>query len=330
MRASRLLTIMMLLQARGRLSAETLAEELEVSVRTVYRDVDQLSASGVPIYAETGRNGGFELLDGWRTRLTGLTAAEAQALFLSGLPGPAAQLGLGNAMATAELKLLAALPADWQHEATRISARFHLDPQGWFQPADQEEHLKTIAEAVWAEKRLAVRYESWKATADRVLEPLGLVLKGGTWYMVAMRDGMVRTYRLANIRALSVTGESFRRPDNFDLPRFWAEAMVRFAQDIYVGEAEVRASALGVARLKEMGPVVRLAIEAREWPADADGWTRLIIPTEDLAFSVRELSKIGPELEVLSPAELRAGVADIARRMAELYAQDIGDAAPRV
>ncbi|MDO8358623.1 MAG: HTH domain-containing protein, partial [Devosia sp.] len=132
MRASRLLSIMMLLQAKGRMSAETLAGDLEVSVRTIYRDIDQLSAAGVPVYADIGRNGGFALLDGWRTRLTGLTAPEARALFLSGLPGPAGELGLGDEVAAAELKLLAALPADWQGEARRMASRFHLDPKGWF------------------------------------------------------------------------------------------------------------------------------------------------------------------------------------------------------
>src|SRR3954447_22965589 len=179
MRASRLLSIMMLLQAKGRMSAETLAEELEVSVRTIYRDIDQLSAAGVPVYADIGRNGGFALLDGWRTRLTGLTAPEARALFLSGLPGPAGELGLGDEVAAAELKLLAALPADWQDEATRMSSRFHLDPRGWFQPGHKPEFLKVVADAVWKETRLTLRYQSWKEIRDRVIEPLGLVLKGG-------------------------------------------------------------------------------------------------------------------------------------------------------
>jgi len=326
MRASRLLTIMMMLQARGRLSAEVLAEELEVSVRTVYRDVDQLSASGVPIYAETGRNGGFELLDGWRTRLTGLTTPEAQALFLAGLPGPAAELGLGEAAANAELKLLAALPADWQKEATRISSRFHLDPRGWFQAPEEAEHLRAIAEAVWAERKIEVRYESWTATKDRLLAPLGLVLKGGMWYMVAMRDEAIRTYRVASIHALAFTDELFERPADFDLVAFWADSTARFAQDIYVGTAELRASELGISRLRDMAPTVRAAVENGDWPLEADGWRRLTIPIESLSSSVRELGKIGPEIEVLSPPDLRTGLAELARRMAALYAAE--DAAP--
>src|SRR5579863_4682773 len=149
MLASRLLSILMLLQTRGRMSASALAEEFEVSVRTVYRDVDQLSAAGVPVYADRGRSGGFQLLDGYRTKLTGLTSAEAEALFLSGLPGPAADLGLGEAMARAQLKLLAALPEGRRDDAGRIATRFHLDPVGWYRSAEDAALLPALAGAVW-------------------------------------------------------------------------------------------------------------------------------------------------------------------------------------
>jgi predicted DNA-binding transcriptional regulator YafY len=319
MRASRLLTIMMLLQTRGRMSAEALSEELEVSVRTVYRDIDQLSASGVPVYADIGRNGGFALLDGWKTKLTGLTAPEAQALFLSGLPGPAAELGLGAEVQQAELKLLAALPADWQQEARRISSRFHLDPAGWFQPGYVHAHLKAVADAVWAERRLSVRYESWTKVTDRVLEPYGLVLKGGIWYVVARSGEDVRTFRLSGIQALLALDETFVRPRTFDLPAYWASATVQFERDIYVGTARVRATARGIVRLKGISQTVRTAIEALEIVPDADGWATLTIPIEEIGWATREMTKAGCEVEVLAPPELRTAVADVARKTAALY-----------
>jgi len=319
MRASRLLTILMILQTRGRTSAEALAEELEVSVRTVYRDIDQLSAAGVPVYAETGRNGGFALLDGWKTRLNGLTAPEARALFFSGLPGPAGELGLGDEAAQAELKLLAALPADWQAEARRMSSRFHLDPRGWFQIGHKPEFLKLVAEAVWSETRIAIRYESWKEVADRVVEPLGLVLKGGVWYVVAQREGQPRTYKLSSILALTVTGEQFTRPKDFDLPSHWEEATKEFERNIYVGAARVRASELGRRRLKDMSQTVRRAVEAAELLPDADGWAELDIPIEEVGWAAYELSRIGPELEVLEPPELRERLKGRILRFAALY-----------
>lgn len=319
MRANRLLTIMMMLQTRGRMSAEALAGELEVSVRTVYRDIDQLSAAGVPVYADIGRNGGFALLDGWRTRLTGLTAPEAQALFLSGLPGPAAELGLGDEVAQAELKLLAALPADWQAEARRMSSRFHLDPAGWFQPGHQSEHLKLVADAVWSERRLAVRYESWTRISDRVLEPLGVVLKGGIWYVVALSDDKLRTFRLSNILALVATGDTFERPAGFDLPAYWAASTAQFEKDVYAGTARVRASERGRQRLKNISATVKSAVERAAIVPDAAGWAVLTIPIEEVGWAAREMIRVGPEIEVLDPPDLRARVADEARRMASFY-----------
>ncbi|MEQ1768499.1 MAG: YafY family protein [Devosia sp.] len=319
MRASRLLTIMMLLQTRGRLSAETLAAELEVSVRTVYRDIDQLSAAGVPVYADIGRNGGFALLDGWRTRLTGLTAPEARALFLSGLPGPAGELGLGDEVQAAELKLLAALPADWQDEARRMSSRFHLDPKGWFASGHKPDFLKLVADAVWSERRLAIRYDSWTKVSDSVVDPLGIVLKGGIWYLVACREKGFRTFRLSQIVTLVVLDEPFERPPDFDLPRYWEDSTAQFEKDIYIATARVRATKTGVARLREISPSVRKAVDDAAPAYAEDGWAEFDIPIEEEQWASREMTRIGAEIEVLGPPGLRDRMAAIARQLSGFY-----------
>jgi len=223
MLASRLLSILMLLQTRGRMSAPLLAREFEVSVRTIHRDIDQLSAAGIPVYADRGRNGGFQLLDGYRTKLTGLTQSEAETIFLAGLPGPAAQLGLADLLSTARLKLMAALPANLQPGAERIAARFHLDPTGWFRSAHPLPSLQVVARAVWGERMLTLRYRraGESDARPRRLAPLGLVLKGGTWYLVAQSGKSIRTYRMANIRDAEICDELAIRPKNFDLGAHW-------------------------------------------------------------------------------------------------------------
>ena len=310
---------MMLLQARGRMSAESLAEELEVSVRTIYRDIDQLSAAGVPVYADIGRNGGFALLDGWRTRLTGLTASEARALFLSGLPGPASELGLGDEVAAAELKLLAALPADWQAEATRMSSRFHLDPKGWFSTGPRPEFLQAIAEAVWSETRITIKYDSWTQISERTVEPLGLVLKGGVWYLVAQRETGLRTYRMSQILALTPTDERFQRPADFDLPRHWRQSTASFERAIYVGVARVRATRTGISRLKDISQRCKDEIEAQTPVFDDDGWAELDVPIEEERWASREMTRAGAEVQVLAPEGLRLRMIEIATRLAKSY-----------
>ncbi|MBS0360966.1 MAG: YafY family transcriptional regulator [Proteobacteria bacterium] len=325
MQASRLLSILLLLQTRGRMTAQALAEEFEVSVRTIYRDVDQLSAAGVPIYADRGRTGGFQLLDGYRTKLTGLTPAEAEALFLSGLPGPAADLGLGDAMAQAQLKLLAALPG--RDSAPKLGARFHLDPVGWFRGPEPVALLPQLAEAVWGARIVRIRYESWTDTVERELQPLGLTLKGGVWYLIAQArqkgaGGKPRTYRVSAIEALELTDETFARPADFDLAAYWVAWAADFEARIQRGQATVRLSPEGVRRLPRLSAAAKAMADETAGPPDAQGWVTVTIPVEidSLDHAADEILKLGPHAELLAPPDLRAHMATLSARMNGLYA----------
>jgi predicted DNA-binding transcriptional regulator YafY len=319
MRASRLLTILMLLQSRGRMSAERLAQEVEVSVRTVHRDIEELSAAGVPVTAQRGAAGGFELLDGWHTRLTGLTPVEAQAIFMAGAPGPAAQLGLGGAMASAQLKLLAALPAKWRDDARRVGARFHLDPVGWYRNPERLDRLPAVAQAVWNEQRLRIRYESWKGLVERRIEPLGLVMKAGEWYVVAAAGKAARTYKLSNIRSLEPAGGKFTRPRKFDLARHWAESIERFESELYRATATVRASPRGLKTLKHLSAAVSQAVGRATAKPDRRGWKKVTIPIESVEHAASELLKAGAECEVIEPAALRERIAASAAALVTIY-----------
>jgi predicted DNA-binding transcriptional regulator YafY len=328
-RASRLMSMLALLQVRGRVSARQLADELEVSLRTVYRDADALSAAGVPIYATRGRTGGFALVDGYRSRLSGLTGDEAEALFLTGLPGPAAELGLGGVLAATEVKLLAGLPPELRERAARIRDRFHLDAPGWLREADPPPCLAQIADAVWAQRRVRVRYERANRTVvDRRLDPLGVVLKAGTWYLVANADGSrsPRTYRVSRVREALTLDEAFERPDGFDLQAHWADYQRDYARRVYRGSATVRLSPAGRELLFLLGPIVaRAARDAMDEP-DASGWASTTVPIESMRHALHALLQLGADVEVLGPPELRDMVAASARELAGRY-DDAGNSA---
>ncbi|RQO82708.1 YafY family protein [Acidovorax sp. FJL06] len=328
MRASRLLSLQMLLETRGRMSAQALADALEISVRTLYRDVDQLSAAGVPIYAERGRHGGFALLPGWKTTLTGLTPSEAQAVFLSGLPGPAQDLGLGSDVEGARLKLLAALPAGWRDDAQRVSARLHLDPVDWYRESPPTPHLVTVAAAVWNGHQIRMHYESWADTVERTVSPLGLVLKAGVWYLVAQPAAAVdgsekigpRTYRVSGIRAATVLSSTpVRRPARFDLPAYWAASIRRFESEIYTGEAQVLATPTGLKGLRALSSAVARAVAAAPPSRRQDGRVAVSMPIESVEHACGQLMRLSPEVEVLRPAALRRALVARVRATAQLY-----------
>ncbi|MBB4686021.1 helix-turn-helix transcriptional regulator [Amycolatopsis jiangsuensis] len=324
MRAGRLLTALLLLQNRGRMTAEELAAELEVSVRTVYRDIEALSASGVPVYADRGRNGGYQLVAGYRTRLTGLTEEEAQSLSLAGLPSAAAELGLGTVLAAAQLKLSAALPPELRGRAGRIAERFHLDVPGWHRGIESLPVLSAVADAVWSARRIRVRYERWgPSEVERTLEPLGLVLKAGNWYLAARCAGADRTYRISRIRELTELGGHFERPADFDLARYWQEWSERFERRMYPRTATVRLSPRAQALVPFYAGSVgaralREALDAGAEP-DAEGWLTIGLPVEPGEPAIGELLRFGPHLEVLAPAQLRAEVAGAIEEMGRIH-----------
>jgi predicted DNA-binding transcriptional regulator YafY len=320
MLASRLLSILMLLQTRGRMSASELARAFEVSVRTIHRDIDQLSAAGIPLYADRGRNGGFQLMDGYRTKLTGLTRSEAEVVFLAGLPGPAAQLGLSDLLSAARLKLLAALPATMQPDAERIAARFHLDPVAWFRANDPLPSLQTVAQAVWSERYLKLRY-SLAGPAEarpRKLGPLGLVLKAGVWYLVAQSSKGIGTYRVAKIADAEIADEPFARPKNFDLAAHWQKSAQAYESEVYRGRADVRLSPRGMAMIEVLGPYVAEAA-AKSARRGRGGWARCTLPIESIHHGVREFMRLGDEVEVLGPPALRRRVAEVSAAMTQRH-----------
>lgn len=313
-KSSRLISILLLLQTRGRLTAAQLAEELEVSVRTVYRDVEALGAAGVPLYGDAGHAGGYRLLDGYRTRLTGLTTEEAEALFLAGVPGPAAELGLGSVLAAAQLKVRAALPAELREHADRVSGRFHLDAPGWYADADETPYLSAVADAVWNGRVLHILYRRWREPTDveRRLEPYGLVLKAGRWYVVAGPGP--RTFRVDQILELTSSGEEFTRPEGFDLAAYWTAYQRDFHQRLHRAEAVVR-----------IAPGTRLSGPAAQAVAangltEKGGWTLATVPIESEDQAHDDFLRLGTAIEVLEPPELRARIAETVVELARRYA----------
>ncbi len=314
MKASRLLSILMLLQARGRMTAPALAAVLEVSERTVLRDIDQLSAAGVPVWGDRGRSGGFQLRAGWSTQLTGMTEEEANALFLAGMPGAATELGLGAAAASARLKLTASLPPEWREQADRVAARLHVDSVDWYRTQETPVYLRELAQAVWNNEKIIVRYESWNGVVDRELAPLGLILKAGGWYFAATVAGepKVRTYRASNVLVLQVTGKQFKRSAKFNLADYWRESATRFEAALYRLQAKVWVSPRAMKWL--LNARTKVTLLPQEQPLDPVGetaradWIAVLIPLESIEHGARQLLAFGGEIEVTDPPALRAEI----------------------
>jgi len=318
-RADRLLSLLMLLQTRGRLTAAELAHELDVSVRTVYRDLDALSAAGVPVYAERGPGGGCALLEPYRTTLTGLSADETRVLFMLSVPEPLVELGVSDELKAALRKLEAALPAARLFDEPRIRQRIHLDPSGWSATARPAHHLQTLYQAV-SENRV-VRVTHWLAFNTRTdwqVQPFGLVAKAGAWYLVGRREGHMRVLNVGRVIDAALSDERFERPPDFDLVAFW-EAWCR---DVAARRPDYPVTArVAVEHLDWLSVQVGESIgrEVRAGDPGDPGHVTLTLHFESMEEARRRVLGLGGAVEVLAPRELGAAVADYAARIVALY-----------
>lgn len=305
------MALLLELQRRGGATAPELAERLEVSVRTIYRDVSALQAAGVPLWTEPGARGGIRLVEGWRTDLDGLTGDEAMALALAGAPAAADDLGLGAVLLVAETKVHAVLPPELRARAERVRDRFHLDAPGWFHRPEDTAVLGPLADAVWASRRVQVDYERSDRTVQRTLDPLGLVLKAGTWYLVARHRGDLRTYRVGRMRRLDVLEDTFSRPEGFDLAEHWATSMGEFERSLWRYRCRLRLSPRALRLLPHaVDPVAGQAAVDAAGPADAEGWREVELETESEEVAAGQLIGLGAGVEVLAPVGLRRRLAE--------------------
>ncbi|CAL9325252.1 WYL domain-containing protein [Streptomyces olindensis] len=320
MRADRLVSLVLLLRQRGRMTADTLARELEVSTRTVLRDIEALSAAGVPVYAERGRHGGFSLLPGFRTELTGLNHEEALALLTAGSARGEQAFGLGSALASAMRKVVDALPESHRATASDAARRFLVEPETDLlsRRVVTEEvpgtTMREIRRAVLAGHKLRIHYAATdQAPRWRTVDPIGLVTVRDRGYLLATRSGADRTYRLSRVSAAEELPEPAQRPNRVDLDRIWRDRCARFLSGGHVAVL-VRTAP------ERREDLLSTAVAVRTAEPDGDGRLRLEATFQDLRHAEWALWQLGPDAEVLSPESLRTSLRDRAAAMAARYA----------
>lgn len=323
MRADRLVYILLTMQQYGKTTARQLAEKLEVSERTVLRDMEALSAAGIPVIADRGSNGGWYLSEGYRTQLTGLNKGELQSLLVASPSAALADLGMHADYDSAFLKLLASLPPALRQDAEFTRQRLHVDGAGWHESGEACPHLPIVHSAVWEQRKLAFRYDKDEAGTERIVQPLGLVAKGSTWYAVAAlpgEGGGLRSYRISRVKEARLLNETFERPGDFELSAYWAESTAAFKANLPRYPAVLRINERLLQRIR----MARYAKIVRTEHAD-DGWLLADIEFQALDSACEYVLGLGAQIEVLEPAELRAAVIAQAKEIVALYGEQRGD-----
>ncbi|MBH0157335.1 YafY family transcriptional regulator [Fictibacillus sp. 5RED26] len=317
MRADRLISILLLLQNHGKMTTKALASELEVTERTIHRDMEALSVAGIPVLAERGKHGGWRLVDQYRTKLTGLKDSELKTLFLSPSYQLLSDLGFSKDWKEARQKLLAALPNSLQSQADNLWNRIHIDIDPWKQSQHETIALNLLQQALWEDRKIRIAYEKAnKESSDRIVEPLGLVAKGRTWYLVAVSDKDIKNFRVSRIKSVELTYESFVRPGNFQLADYWNESKQNFVKNLPIFEVEVEASPAIIQRISYSG---RFAQVVSKGSPNGNGWipVKLTFDTEQEAASY--IIGFGDQMKIVSPHSMIESVKKIGESALSLY-----------
>lgn len=321
MRADRLISILMLLQTRGKMTARSLAEALEVSERTIYRDIEALSASGVPVYAEYGPGGGLALVDHYRTNLTGLNESELRAIFMMlSAQGPLEKLGISRELKSGMLKLSAAVSGSGSLEEENVQKRFYLDWSWWFHTREAVPYLGVVQQAVWQDRNLRLRYRAlFFMPVEVTVEPYGLVSKAGIWYLVGQVAGCMRVFRVSWLIDAALLDDQFRRKPGFNLAAFWQNWCAAYEANQMAYRVTLRVSPEAQPFMPMLfGQPVRELI-AQAGPPDEQGWVILTLPFESLENARERILALGRSVEVLEPEALRASVIDFAEQIVNFY-----------
>lgn len=319
MRADRLLSILIMLQDRGRITAQELAEELEVSERTIYRDMVALSTAGIPVYTQRGPGGGCSLVDSYRTNLTGLSRDEVRALLMLSVPAPLAELGVDHSLKAALLKLNAALPEVFRSEGLRVRQRIHLDTTSWFHKGEQPPFMDTIQRALFQDRKLRTSYRlAFDAHVEHIINPYGLVSKTNSWYLVFARRGMIFVRKLADILDAELTQEGFNYPPDFDLAKFWSDWCKTYEtnQPEFTAYVRLRSDLVQMLHLFQ-DPLVSSMTEVTQ--EDAREWYDLELQFESFEAARKRLLNFGGAAEVLKPHALRSSIQDFAVQIKAVY-----------
>ncbi|MFK7801215.1 MAG: helix-turn-helix transcriptional regulator [Anaerolineae bacterium] len=319
MRADRLLSLTMLLQKNIQMTAEALAEELEVSQRTIYRDVDALSAAGIPVYAIGGPGGGYALLDSYRTTLTGLRESEVRTLFMLTLPGPLVDLGVSQELKGTILKLTQSLSQSHLEQAEVVRQRLHLDSARWFQTTTRSPHLRVVQQAIWNDQQIDLIYRRANGkTSQRIVNPYGLVAKAGLWYLIAESERGFIVYRISRIESVGAQETYFVRSDAFDLIQYWEGWVTDYETSLPQYPIKMRVNSEAAVMLPfVLGEPIQQALSDSQ--IESDGWQTLSYTFERHDEARMFALGMGPLIEILEPEVLRLEVIKLAKETVNHY-----------